>query len=69
MDWNLVIEEVWQAVAKRKGNMTVADAGRKGGQAVSSKYGHEFYEAIGRKGGEKVAQLVARAKRASQRES
>ena len=36
------------------GGMTVAEAGRKGGQAVRDKYGPSFYEQIGRKGGEAV---------------
>ena len=36
------------------GGMTVAEAGRKGGQAVRDKYGPGFYEAIGKKGGEAV---------------
>jgi len=36
------------------GGMTVAEAGRKGGQAVRDKYGPGFYETIGRKGGEAV---------------
>lgn len=36
------------------GGMTVAEAGRKGGQAVRDKYGPGFYEQIGRKGGEAV---------------
>ena len=40
---------------KKKGDMTVAEAGRKGGEKVASERGHEFYEEIGRKGGEKVA--------------
>jgi len=35
-----------------KGEMTVEEAGRKGGLTVRNKYGHEFYEEIGRKGGE-----------------
>lgn len=47
---------------ERKGGMTVAEAGRKGGNTVKRKYGHEFYEAIGRKGGERVATLIKRAK-------
>ncbi|HWP35828.1 MAG TPA: hypothetical protein VNM66_09545 [Thermodesulfobacteriota bacterium] len=33
------------------GQMTVREAGRKGGVATSLKYGREFYEAIGKKGG------------------
>src|SRR5580700_7235382 len=36
------------------GGMTVAEAGRKGGQAVRDKYGPAFYETIGKKGGEAV---------------
>ena len=31
--------------------MTVAEAGRKGGQVVKQKYGPEFYGQIGKKGG------------------
>ena len=40
---------------KRKGDMTVSEAGRMGGAKVASERGHEFYEEIGKKGGEKVA--------------
>jgi general stress protein YciG len=47
---------------KHKGKMTVAEAGRKGGNTVKKKYGHSFYEEIGRKGGEKVAALIERGK-------
>lgn len=47
-----------------KGQMTVQEAGRKGGQTVSKKYGREFFEEIGRKGGQKVAELIERGKRA-----
>jgi general stress protein YciG len=49
---------------RRKGAMTVAEAGRKGGLAVRDKRGHEFYEEIGRKGGRKVRALIAAGKRA-----
>ena len=34
--------------------MTVAEAGRRGGEAVRDKYGPEFYTEIGQKGGEAV---------------
>jgi uncharacterized protein len=51
----------------RKGAMTVAEAGRKGGLAVRDKRGHEFYEEIGRKGGRKVRALIAAGKRALER--
>ena len=37
----------------RKGKMTVAEAGRKGGEKTSQTHGREFYEEIGRKGGRK----------------
>ncbi len=35
------------------GNMTVEEAGRKGGKATSENHNREFYEEIGRKGGER----------------
>ncbi|MBI4319968.1 MAG: Em GEA1 (EM1), partial [Chloroflexi bacterium] len=34
--------------------MTVREAGKKGGETVKKKYGPEFYTRIGRKGGETV---------------
>ncbi|MHB1130925.1 MAG: Em GEA1 (EM1) [Chloroflexota bacterium] len=59
-----------------KGNMTVADAGRKGGETVKRKYGHEFYEEIGRKGGEiggpkggnRVRELIKKGRQAATNE-
>ena len=39
----------------KKGKMTVAEAGRKGGERTAATHGREFYEQIGRKGGEKVS--------------
>ncbi len=47
-----------------KGEMTVQEAGHKGGVAVRHSRGHEFYEEIGRKGGRKVRELIERGKRA-----
>ena len=38
----------------KKGGMTVAEAGRKGGVKVAAERGRAFYEQIGRKGGETV---------------
>ncbi len=35
-----------------KGEMTVEEAGRKGGEKTARTHGHEFYEEIGHKGGE-----------------
>jgi uncharacterized protein len=52
---------------KKKGSMTVEEAGRRGGEKVASERGHSFYEEIGRKGGEKggqrVKELIERGKR------
>ena len=57
---------------KRKGGeMTVAEAGRRGGEAVRDTRGHEFYEEIGRKGGRiggpKVKRLIEEGKKATRR--
>ena len=40
---------------KKKGDMTVGEAGRKGGEKTAMSHGKEFYEKIGHKGGEKTA--------------
>ena len=40
----------------KKGKMTVAEAGKKGGEKTAQTHGREFYEEIGRKGGEKVSE-------------
>jgi len=37
---------------ENKSNMTVQEAGKKGGRRTSESHGHEFYQEIGRKGGE-----------------
>jgi general stress protein YciG len=36
---------------EKKGKMTVAEAGRRGGLKTSQTHGEEFYSEIGRKGG------------------
>ncbi len=41
-----------------KGNISVREAGRKGGLATSKGHGHDFYEEIGHKGGSKGGQRV-----------
>ena len=52
---------------KHKGDMTVKEAGHKGGEKVARERGHEFYEEIGHKGGEKggprVRELIEKGKR------
>ncbi len=40
-------------VDKTKGDMSVSEAGRKGGETTKKRYGEGFYEEIGRKGGRK----------------
>ena len=55
-----------------RGDMTVREAGHRGGEATKQTHGPEFYEEIGRKGGEKggekggqrVRELVEKGKRA-----
>ncbi len=37
---------------EKKGNMTVEEAGRKGGEQTSKTHGQDFYQEIGHKGGE-----------------
>lgn len=44
-----------QTEETKKGKMTVAEAGRRGGKKTAATHGREFYEKIGRKGGEKVS--------------
>lgn len=59
-------------MAEKKGNMTVQEAGRKGGerggrkggQTTRDRYGHGFYEEIGRKGGHRVRDLIEAGKKA-----
>ncbi len=46
-----------------KGNLSVAEAGRLGGEKVRDKYGPEFYSEIGHKGGQKVKELIERGKK------
>jgi general stress protein YciG len=46
------------AEKEKKGEMTVKEAGHKGGEKTSETHGKEFYEEIGHKGGEKGGQRV-----------
>ncbi|HTX44605.1 MAG TPA: Em GEA1 (EM1) [Methanocella sp.] len=51
-----------------KGEMTVEEAGRKGGhkggEKVKEKYGPEFYSKIGHKGGQRVRELIKEGEQA-----
>ncbi len=42
--------------------MTVAEAGRKGGEKTAETHGEEFYSEIGHKGGQKVRRLIREGK-------
>ena len=53
-------------MAEKKGEMTVGEAGRKGGEKTAKTHGHEFYEEIGHKGGQKVKELIEAGKRRQQ---
>lgn len=52
---------------KAKGQMTVKEAGEKGGvkggETTKERYGHEFYEEIGHKGGQKVKDLIEKGEK------
>ncbi|HEX2884627.1 MAG TPA: hypothetical protein VHQ42_08650 [Candidatus Limnocylindria bacterium] len=42
--------------ATNEGNMSVRDAGRKGGRTTRARYGPEFFQEIGAKGGKAVSE-------------
>jgi len=41
---------------EKKGDMSVSEAGHKGGEKTAKTHGHEFFEEIGKKGGEHTAE-------------
>ena len=45
-----------------KGNMSVGEAGQRGGEKTSQTHGREHYENIGKKGGERVSDLIDKGK-------
>ncbi|AKM81998.1 TPA: Em GEA1 (EM1) [Candidatus Berkelbacteria bacterium] len=49
---------------QNQGNMTVQEAGRKGGETTSRTHGREFYQEIGHKGGQKVRELIRKGEEA-----
>ncbi len=51
-------------MAEKKTEMTVREAGHKGGSTTKQRYGEGFYEEIGKKGGQKVRELIQRGKAA-----
>lgn len=58
---------------EEKGEMTVREAGHKGGEATSERHGREFYQEIGHKGGEKggprVRELIEEGKEAEEKKN
>jgi general stress protein YciG len=48
--------------AKKKGKLTVEEAGRMGGEKTAQTHGQEFYSEIGHKGGQKVRRLIREGK-------
>jgi uncharacterized protein len=47
---------------EERGDMTVKEAGRRGGETTKRNHGHDFYVQIGHKGGQKVRELIQRGK-------
>jgi hypothetical protein len=50
-------------MAEKKKEMSVREAGHKGGEKKAGTHGKEFYHEIGHKGGEKVRELVKKARK------
>jgi general stress protein YciG len=48
-----------------KGELTVREAGRNGGDTTKRRYGPQFYHRIGRKGEQRLRQLIAQGKRST----
>ncbi len=60
-------EERRRMSSEGKGSMTVAEAGRRGGERTAETHGREFYEEIGHKGGQRVKELIEAGKEAQKR--
>ena len=50
------------AKKESKGDISVREAGRRGGTTTKERHGPEFYREIGHKGGQKVRELIERGK-------
>jgi uncharacterized protein len=51
-----------EILVEKKGKMTVAEAGRLGGEKTAQTHGSEFYSEIGSKGGRRVRRLIREGK-------
>ncbi len=60
-------EERRRMSSEGKGSMTVAEAGRRGGERTSETHGREFYEEIGHKGGQRVKELIEAGRKTERR--
>ncbi len=63
MEMKKMPEERRERSREGSGGMTVAEAGRLGGERTSETHGREFYEEIGHKGGQRVKELIEEGKR------
>ena len=61
---NKLIISDFMVTKESKGDISVKEAGRRGGNMTKKRHGHEFYEKIGHKGGQKVKDLIAKGKSA-----
>ena len=46
-------------MAEKEGEMSVSEAGKRGGERTAETHGHEFYQEIGKKGGQKGGETTA----------
>lgn len=64
MEMKKMAEERRERSRESKGEMTVSEAGRMGGEKTAETHGREFYEEIGHKGGQRVKELIEEGKQA-----